>query len=56
MIVANREFIGEAWLCYLADSGLPFAIRVKKNEQIRHTNGGYMKLGQFFSNLQAGDK
>lgn len=55
VIVADREFIGEEWLNYLGNGHIPFAIRVKKNEQIRHPNGGYMKLGAFFKKMQMGE-
>jgi len=34
---------------------LPFAIRVKKSEQIRHHNCGKVKLGKYFSQMQVGE-
>jgi transposase len=52
-ILADREFVGEEWLEYLGEAQkLPFAIRVKKNEKIRHFNGGKMKLKKYFANMQ----
>lgn len=30
-VVADREFIGEEWLAFLEDEGLPFAVRIRKN-------------------------
>ena len=54
MILADREFIGEEWLKYLNSEELPFAIRVKKNERIKHKNGGKMQLGKFFNSMQIG--
>lgn len=56
VILADREFIGEEWFEFLSiTQELPFAIRVKKNEQIKHTNGGKMKLGKYFANMQIGE-
>jgi Transposase DDE domain len=52
IILADREFVGEEWLKYLSSREIPFAIRVKKNERIKHENGGMMALGKFFSNMQ----
>ncbi len=48
IILGDREFVGEEWLEYLNSEELPFAIRVKKNERIKHKNGGKMQLGRFF--------
>lgn len=53
IILADREFIGEEWFSYLNTSNLSFAIRVKRNERIKHQNGGKMKLGKYFSKMQA---
>jgi len=56
VIVADREFVGEEWLKYLGQTQeLPFAIRIKKNEQIKHLNGGKMKLNKYFANMQVGE-
>ncbi len=54
IILADREFVGEEWLEYLSSEALPFAIRVKKNERIKHKNGGKMQLAKFFSGMQIG--
>jgi hypothetical protein len=52
LILADREFVGKEWLWYLSTTQkLPFAIRIKKNEQINHPNGGKMKLHKFFANM-----
>jgi hypothetical protein len=53
VILADREFVGEEWLRFLdSHKELPFAIRVKKNEQITHENGGKIKLKDYFSNIK----
>jgi Transposase DDE domain len=56
VILADREFVGEEWFEFLSFTKiLPFVIRVKKNEQIRHTNGGKMKLGKYFTGMEVGE-
>ena len=30
-VVADREFIGEQWLAFLEEAGLPFVMRIRKN-------------------------
>ncbi len=54
IIVADREFIGEEWLDYLYSLKLPFAIRVKKNELMKHKNGGWVQLCKFFTDMNTG--
>ncbi len=55
IILADREFVGKKWLEYLNTDQIPFAIRVKKNEQMKHPNGGKMKFSKYFSGMQKGD-
>ncbi len=55
IILADREFVGEEWIEYLTQQKVPFAIRLKKNEQIKHPNGGRMSLGRYFSNMHVGN-
>lgn len=55
VVLADREFIGEAWLKYLHSQDIPFAVRLKKSEQISHFNGGKMKLSKHFSNIGVGE-
>ena len=54
VILADREFIGEEWLEYLCNKKFPFAIRVKKNETIKHKNGRKIQLGKHFANIEVG--
>ena len=55
LILTDREFVSKEWLEYLsAAQELPFAIRIKKNEQINHSNGDKVKLYKYFSNMQPG--
>ena len=41
-------------LKYLSSEEPPFAIRVKKDERIKHKNGRRMHLGKFFGDIQIG--
>ena len=38
-VLADREFIGEAWLKWLKDEGIHFDIRVKKDAQVPNSRG-----------------
>lgn len=56
MILADREFVGAEWTEYLNhNKKIPFAIRAKANEQMRHPNGGKMKFGKYFAGMEKGD-
>jgi hypothetical protein len=33
-LMADREFVGQKWLCFLYDQGIPFYIRMKKNRLV----------------------
>jgi hypothetical protein len=56
IILADREFVGEEWFKYLSNTEkIPFAIRIKKNEQIGYSNGDKIKLSKHFSGMQQGE-
>ena len=40
MLLADREFIGAAWLEFLCNNNIPFAIRLRENMQLRLEDGG----------------
>lgn len=44
-LVADREFVGEEWFAWLDKEKVPFAIRIKSNMKLKHTNGGTMQAG-----------
>jgi hypothetical protein len=53
IILADREFTGEAWLQYLIKTQeLPFAIRLKKSEKVERNNGKKTKLRKYFKDMQ----
>ena len=57
IIVADREFVGEDWFSYLSqEKKLPFAIRLKKCELLRHPNGGKLKIGKYFADVAARER
>ena len=55
-ILADREFACQEFINYLWERDLPFTFRVKKNEQLKHENGGKIKLGRYFKDMTAGAK
>ena len=42
-ILGDREFVGEDWFLYLSAKRLPFVMRIKCNQLLRHSNGGQMR-------------
>ena len=41
MLLADREFVGEAWFRFLIEENIPFIIRVKKNSKVEGLRNGY---------------
>lgn len=41
VLLADREFIGEAWFRFLIEEEIPFVIRVKKNFMVEGIRNGY---------------
>lgn len=52
-VVADREFIGEAWLETLEHSGVPFVVRIRKNARIT-SRGRTKSAGAWIKGLAAG--
>ncbi len=48
MLLADREFIGQQWMAFLKDEGIPFAIRLKE-EQIIRIDGREVSLRSWLS-------
>lgn len=44
MLLADREFIGQEWLVFLADAKVPFAIRLKEDQIVRTQDGRLLAL------------
>jgi transposase len=41
VLLADREFIGEEWFCFLIKQGIPFIIRIKQNSMAEGIRHGY---------------
>jgi len=48
IIVGDREFIGEEWLCALAQRGMDYVIRIKSNLSFEVYLNGIYKIGKRF--------
>jgi hypothetical protein len=52
-LTADREFIGEKWLSFLADHSIPFVIRLKEvGQYIGNSRGQYVKVGNLARHLK----
>lgn len=57
ILTADREFIGDVWLQFLAKNGIRFVIRTKENNQhISNSKGRLVKSVELFRNLGAGEE
>ena len=54
-LLGDREFIGKEWFHWLEAHQIPFCIRVKNNLQVRHRNGGTMKVAHKIHHLKPGE-
>ena len=53
-IVADREFIGDAWFNYLIRNGIKFRIRIRENNLVTNTRGFSIPVKRLFHSLKAG--
>jgi hypothetical protein len=54
-LMADREFVGQKWLYFLYDQGIPFYIRMKKNRLVAWGEED-KPLAFFFQHLKTGEK
>ena len=47
-VTADREFIGQEWVGWLLSQKLPFRIRIKAGEWLRHEDGRQKRAGDWF--------
>lgn len=52
-LVADREFIGEAWFQHLVKAGINFVIRIKSN-MLLDVDGNLIKAGKLFNQVTQG--
>ncbi len=48
-VTADREFIGRDWIAWLLSQKVPFRIRIKAGEWLRHHDGRYRRAGDWFA-------
>ena len=54
-LLADREFIGDAWLAWLQEKAIPFHIRIRSNIKIANTRGCMVKARELFRDLKPGE-
>ncbi len=54
-ILADREFIGGAWISWLLKNNIPFCIRIKKASKITNQRGKQVNAWQPFCHLRYGE-
>ncbi len=47
-LVADREFVGNQWLCWLREQGIHFNLRVKENFQVTNARGQQVPVYKLF--------
>lgn len=55
-LLADREFVGEAWFAYLTAQGVGFRIRVKENTRIPNLNGIPLNAWRYFGDLAVNEQ
>lgn len=53
-IVADREFIGNAWFKFLLGTGIKFRIRIKENNLVSNSRGIHVPVKRLFRELKPG--
>jgi hypothetical protein len=54
-LLADREFIGQAWFSWLINAHIPFCIRLKETTSVRHKNGGKVPIKNLCRALKVGE-
>lgn len=54
-LLADREFVGEAWFRWLQQQGIPFHQRLKRNTLVPNGWNRMMRLDVLFGSLKPGD-
>ena len=53
-LLADREFIGDAWLACAGKAAIPFHIRIRSNIKIANTRGRWSRRGSCFATSNPG--
>jgi len=54
-LLADREFIGDAWVGWLIEQKIPFYIRIRNNSLSENSRGESMSVSHLFRALQPGE-
>src|SRR4051812_11620497 len=55
-LIADREFVGTAWMTFLAENDIPFILRIKDAFQIRLADGRCCAVTSLFRKLTVGGR
>lgn len=54
-LLADREFIGDAWMGWLLERKIPFTIRIRNNSVTENAQGGRLRVDRLFYALKPGE-
>jgi hypothetical protein len=55
-LIADREFIGRAWMMSLAERDIPFILRIKDTFHVRLSDGRQCQSGSLFRKIRVGGR
>lgn len=55
-LTGDREFIGQAWMTYLARRSIPFTLRLRENQHVGRDGYATWALSRYAQGLKRGDK
>lgn len=55
-LIADREFVGTAWMTYLAKRDIPFILRIKEDFHVHLADGRHCTIGSLFQKLAKGGR
>jgi Transposase DDE domain len=54
--LADREFVGKRWFAWLKSENINFAIRIKKNSQVKNSRGVFVDVQDLFRHVKKGEE
>ena len=55
-LIGDREFVGAAWMRFLAENDIPFILRIKENVHVRPDDGRRCTGASLFRKLHVGGR
>src|SRR4029450_7063110 len=55
-LIADREFIGTAWMTSLAERDIPFILRIKDSFHVRLSDGRHCQVRSLFRKVRVGGR